>query len=89
LIDAFEPGAFLPARKSVTDLRAIDPLITERDAEVLSASLPIARFLPGDVRLPILEQVAKELVLPVIMGKKKPQDAANDAQKAIDAMMAS
>jgi ABC-type glycerol-3-phosphate transport system substrate-binding protein len=88
LLDAFEPGAFLPARRSVADLRAIDPLITARDAEVLSASLPIARFLPGDVGLPILDLVAKELVLPVIMGKKKPQDAANDAQKAIDALLA-
>ena len=88
LWEAFEPGSFLPARKTGPDLRAISSLTTDRDAKVLSASLDIVRFLPGDVGAPILELVAKELVLPVVSGKKKPQTAANDAQKAIDAAMA-
>jgi hypothetical protein len=42
--------------------------------------LAVARFLAGDVTSDVLQLVAKELVLPVLLGQKKPPDAAHDAQ---------
>jgi ABC-type glycerol-3-phosphate transport system substrate-binding protein len=75
-------------RKPTPNLRAVSGRMTERDAEVIGASLDVARFLPGDLDLTTLELVASKLVLPVVTGKKKPQDAANDAQMAIDAALA-
>jgi maltose-binding protein MalE len=82
------PATLVPAlRTPAPNLRLIEGHLTERDAQVLSTSLDVARFIPGDVDLTILELVASQMVLPVVTGKKKPQDAANDAQKAIDKAM--
>jgi len=88
LLDATDLAGVMPPRKTIKNLHQVSTLITEEDSKVLLASLATARFLPGDATGDVLDHVAKELVLPILTGKKKPQDAANDAQKLIDADMA-
>jgi ABC-type glycerol-3-phosphate transport system substrate-binding protein len=88
LLDASSLAAFLPPRKTAPSLRQVSSLVTETDVKVLTASLQVARFLPGDVTSAILQRITQEMVTPILAGKKKPQDAANDAQKVIDGEMA-
>jgi hypothetical protein len=88
LVELAYRSEVLPARKADTTPRQRVPTLTERDSSILSATLPNARFLPGDVTSEVYQHLAADLVLPVLTGQKKPKDAAADAQKLIDAAMA-
>jgi ABC-type glycerol-3-phosphate transport system substrate-binding protein len=88
LIDLADQSEALSARKTSTRPRQRVASLTDHDSTVLATTIPTARFLPGDVTYDVYQHLAADLVLPVLTGKKKPQDAAADAQKVIDAAMA-
>jgi ABC-type glycerol-3-phosphate transport system substrate-binding protein len=88
LVELANQSEVLAARRTDTSPRQRVSSLSERDSSVLTAALPNARFLPGDVSPEVYQHLAADLVLPVLTGQKKPKDAAADAQKLIDAAMA-
>jgi multiple sugar transport system substrate-binding protein len=85
LLEASKQTMVLPTRRGISDLRKLNSFLTENDALVLSGAVESARFLPGDLPFfqisPIVE---RDLVLPVLTGRRTPRQAAEDAQPSID-----
>jgi hypothetical protein len=85
LAEAARSVLLLPTRKGGPELTAVNGALTPDDASGIAAAHEAARFTPGD--LPyyrIAPIVDRELVLPVLTGQKRPEQAANDAQRAVD-----
>jgi hypothetical protein len=54
----------------------------------MEAALASARFLPGDLpHFRVATAVARELTLPVLMGEKRPEQAANDAKGGVEKLV--
>jgi hypothetical protein len=79
----------MPVRKGAPELKAINLVLSGEDVAGMEAALASARFLPGDTPyFRIASAVARELTLPVLMGEKRPEQAANDAQAVVDKLLA-
>jgi ABC-type glycerol-3-phosphate transport system substrate-binding protein len=89
LVDLADRSEILPARKTNTTPRQRLATLSDGDSNVLTTTFPKARFLPGDVASDVYQLVAANLVLPVLTGQKKPEEAAADAQRLIDVAMSS
>jgi len=89
LVDGATTTMLLPARRGGPDLREINRFLGESDAAVMRSALAAARFLPGDFPLgrltPFLD---RELLLPVLSGRKASLRAARDAQPLLEKKLA-
>ena len=87
LVDAAAGSMFLPARRT-EDLRKAEMMLREPEALGLHAALAAARFVPGDLPFQVITVLSREYILPILTGKKRPAEAARDAQPLVDAELA-
>jgi ABC-type glycerol-3-phosphate transport system substrate-binding protein len=88
LSDAALQGLLLPARKGAPSLKEINLVLSGEDVTGMDAALASARYLPGDMPyFRVAPTIARELMLPVLMGEKRPEQAASDAQGAVDKLL--
>jgi hypothetical protein len=78
---------FLPPTRKGDDIRKTDNLMAEGDATAFANTMPMLRFVPGDAPSNIGPAVDQELLRPVLLKQKRPQQAARDAQQVIDALL--
>jgi hypothetical protein len=78
---------YAATRQSVEELRRAAPGLTAEDAAAVTAAFAAARFFPADLPyLTVAARLEQELVLPVLVGAKRPLQAAADAQAVADAI---
>jgi ABC-type glycerol-3-phosphate transport system substrate-binding protein len=87
LVDATAGSLFLPVRRA-DDLRAPELMLREPEGVGLLSALAAARFVPGDFPFEIVGVLSREYILPILTGKKRPAEAARDAQPLVDAELA-
>jgi hypothetical protein len=88
LSEAGLSSLLLPVRKGALPLKEINMVLSGEDVGGMEAALASARFLPGDLPyFRVAPAVARELSLPVLMGEKRPEQAANDAQAVVDKLL--
>ncbi|HEV8635030.1 MAG TPA: extracellular solute-binding protein [Chloroflexota bacterium] len=87
ILDASAESMFLPPTRNASDIRKTDNLMAETDATAFANTLPMLRFIPGDAPTNVGPAVEHELLRPVLLKQKRPQQAARDTQRVIDALL--
>jgi ABC-type glycerol-3-phosphate transport system substrate-binding protein len=90
LVENVAEGVMMPAgRRTPGAAPGAAEQLTPEDAAVLERIRAAARFLPGDFPYFAVQQLlVDELFVPMLSGRKKPEQAAADAQSAIDRRLA-
>jgi hypothetical protein len=87
LVDACAGSMFLPPRRT-EDLQKVELAVREQEATSLRDALNAARFVAGDFPIALGPVLAREFTLPILHGRKRPAEAARDAQTLVDAELA-
>ena len=85
LLEANAKVPFSATRQSEPDLLRAEPSLTAEDAAAIGRAFTSARFLPADLPyFTVAGPIELELVRPVVLGQKRPLQAAADAQAMAD-----
>jgi len=87
MVEASPDGMFLPPVKGTRDIRRTDSLMLDSEASAYVSALDQVRFLSADTPLHAYPAIEAEFLFPVLRGERKTAEAAQSAQKILDAMM--
>jgi hypothetical protein len=90
LVENVAEGVMMPAgRRTQGAAPGAAEQLAPEDATVLERVRAAARFLPGDFPFYAVQQLlVDQLFVPMLSGRKKPEQAAADAQAALDLRLA-